>query len=684
MGHAPARAGRARHPPATVAEAEDCSAVQLFVQSARRVALDFGLSPENLPHVVRICRLVAGLPLGIELAAAWVRLFPCWQIADVVEQSLDFLRSTQPDVPERQHSLRATFEYSYDLLSEREQAMFDRLSVFRGGFTVDAARQVAGAVPSELLSLLDKSLLQASPSRRLDVHLTLREYAAEKLAAMPVEEQETQERHVRTYLAFVRQKEETLWGENPKQALEEIEVELGNVREAWRRAVAQVRMEELDSSLGGLSRFYDLRGLFREGETTFGRAAERVLALVQEDAEARRVACRLLTEQARCLFHRARYPQVVQIAQAAVELAQAAKEMLCEARAVRLWGDALYRQREYAAARTQLERALSLAQGGHDAADRPSPAAQALEADSLNSLAGICWGQGDYEGTRMYLEKALPIASAAGNRQSQGSILSNLGVVAVEQGDYAGASIYYRQALRIRQEIGDRNSEGITFNNLGDLFLYLGAYAEAKTYYQQALDIHRETGARANEGLVAGNLGLLSHYLGEHETALKYNQDALQMVQEIGDRAKEGMTWMMLGHALLGVGRLEEAAEAYQNSVALRRELGRPNLAMESLAGLARVALAQGDLARAQAHVEEILSCLETGTLHGTIAPFQVYLTCYRVLKDGQDPRAQEILATAYDLLQERAARITDEEMRRSFLENVAAHREIVSHYLAA
>ena len=139
--------------------------------------------------------------------------------------------------------------------------------------------------------------------------------------------------------------------------------------------------------------------------------------------------------------------------------------------------------------------------------------------------------------------------------------------------------------------------------------------------------------------------------------------------------------WMMLGHALLGLGRLEGAAEAYQNSVALRRELGRPNLAMESLAGLARVALAQGDLARAQAHAEEILSHLETGTLHGAISPFQVYLTCYRVLKAGQDTRAQEILATAYGLLQERAARITDEELRRSFLENVATHREIVSHY---
>jgi tetratricopeptide (TPR) repeat protein len=405
------------------------------------------------------------------------------------------------------------------------------------------------------------------------------------------------------------------------------------------------------------------------------------LALAPKDAEAQRVACRLLTEQARCLLYRARYAQAIEVAQAAVELAQAAQEMLCEAGAAHVWGEALWRRGDYERARTQLERALSLARAVHDVMQRPALTGQAVKTDCLNSLAGVCWRQGDYAGARMYLEQALPIAANAGNRQRQGTILGNLGIVAVEQGDYAAASIYYRQALRVQQEIGDRDGEGVTLANLGNLYLYLGAYTGAKTYYQQALDIHRETGARASEDLVMGNLGLLFHYLGEHETALKYGQDALQMAQEIGDRAKEGIMWMKLGHALLGLGRLEEAAEAYQNSVALRRELAQLNLAMESLAGLAGVALAQGDLARAQAHVEEILSHLETGTLHGTIAPFQVYLTCYRVLEANQAPRAQEILATAYDLLQERAARITDEELRHSFLESVAAHREIVSYY---
>ena len=119
----------------------------------------------------------------------------------------------------------------------------------------------------------------------------------------------------------------------------------------------------------------------------------------------------------------------------------------------------------------------------------------------------------------------------------------------------------------------------------------------------------------------------------------------------------------------------------YQQALALRLELGQHNLAMESLAGLARVSLVQNDLARAQAHVEQILSHLETSTLDGTDEPFRAYHICYRVLRAGRDSRAQGFLNIAYGLLQEQAGKINDEEVRRAFLENVAAHREILSEY---
>jgi len=296
----------------------------------------------------------------------------------------------------------------------------------------------------------------------------------------------------------------------------------------------------------------------------------------------------------------------------------------------------------------------------------------------LNLLAAVCWSQGRHAEAKTYLEQMLPLLSQSGDQLSKAAALGNLGILASDQGDYSEAKAHYERALLIHQEFGHPQGRSTGFVNLGELCLSLGVYAEAKAHLLQALTINREMGAKQREALVLAYLGLLSHYQGEDETARECSQQALKLAQEVGDRPRQGMAWMMLGHALLGLERLEEAAEAYRESVALRHELGQPNLATEPLAGLARVALAQGDPMQAQAHVEEILSHLETGTLDGATAPFQIYLTCYRVLKASQDLRTQEILATAYDLLQERAARITDEEMRRSFLENVAAHREIV------
>ncbi|MFC2046168.1 tetratricopeptide repeat protein, partial [Chloroflexota bacterium] len=222
----------------------------------------------------------------------------------------------------------------------------------------------------------------------------------------------------------------------------------------------------------------------------------------------------------------------------------------------------------------------------------------------------------------------------------------------------------------------------ITLGNLGNLLLYLGAYDEAKDHYERALRVQREIGARNDEALSVGNLGLVYHYLGDDETARRYSYQALQMAQETGERRTEGAMWMKLGHALAGLGLLDEAAKAYWESVTLRRETGWPILALEPLAGLARVALAQGDEAQAQALVEEILEHLESGgALDGIISPFQVFLTCYCVLEAGGDSRALEILATAHDQLQERAAKITDEKLRRSYLENVVAHRELLQAF---
>ena len=144
----------------TTADALSYSAVQLFVQSARRARVDFELTAESLPPVTRICRLTEGMPLGIVLAAAWIELLSLAEIADEMQADIDFLASEMGDLPPRQHSMRAVFDYSWALLTEPEQQVLAKLSVFRGGFTREAAQAIAGATLRQLLALVNKSLIQ--------------------------------------------------------------------------------------------------------------------------------------------------------------------------------------------------------------------------------------------------------------------------------------------------------------------------------------------------------------------------------------------------------------------------------------------------------------------------------------------------------------------------------------------
>jgi tetratricopeptide (TPR) repeat protein len=226
--------------------------------------------------------------------------------------------------------------------------------------------------------------------------------------------------------------------------------------------------------------------------------------------------------------------------------------------------------------------------------------------------------------------------------------------------------------------VGDRYNEGTALGNLGDVSLQQGDYVAARIYYEQALRLFRAIGARLGESIRLAYLGLLHHYQGDDAAAWEFSRQALQLAQDLGARREQGYALTNLGHALTGLGRLAEAAAVYQQAIAVRQELGVRSRMMEPLAGLARVACAQGDTGVALAHVEEILMFLKTGILAGADAPFRIYLTCYRVLQAQHDLRGPGILQIAYQRLQARVAAISDERLRRSFLEQVPEHRELV------
>lgn len=223
----------------------DYSGVSLFVQCARRAQPHFALTRENAAHVARICELVQGAPLGIELAASWLRLLSPEEITGEMEKSLDVLYTGAQDAPERQRSVRAVFEYSWDLLSGGEQQMFRSLAVFRGGFDREAAAHVVGASLPVLAGLVDKSLLRRSAAGRYAIHELLHLYASEKLEQEP-ERERVHDTHCRYFAELLARHQAQLQSEDVSSVLTALGAERENVRAAWNWAVTHRRVHEMN------------------------------------------------------------------------------------------------------------------------------------------------------------------------------------------------------------------------------------------------------------------------------------------------------------------------------------------------------------------------------------------------------------------------------------------------------
>jgi predicted ATPase len=242
----------------TPEDALQYDAVKLFMQSANRVRADFTLQSHDLAYLARICRLTEGLPLGIELAAGWVDVLSLEQIAAEIQKSIDILETDIRDVPERQRSIRATFDYTWERLTGDEQAVFMRLSVFRGGFTIQAAQTVAGATVRSLRQLVNKALVQVSPDIRHNIHELLRQFGEEKLFAS--DEQTTiQAKHAAYFTDFMEERKQDIRGSRQLEALQLIDPDFENVRSAWLYVVNQQEWDQLPKFLHSLWFYLDTR-----------------------------------------------------------------------------------------------------------------------------------------------------------------------------------------------------------------------------------------------------------------------------------------------------------------------------------------------------------------------------------------------------------------------------------------
>ena len=406
------------------AEIGQYAAVRLFADRAHRLQKSFRLSDETLPHVAHICRLVEGLPLGLELTATWVRDYFVQQIAAALEENLDLLATDLRDISPRHRSLAAVFEYSWQLLTADEQAALSQLAVFRGSFTPAAASQVAQTSPLTLTRLRYKSLLRSLGNGRYSLHQLTQQFAAEKLAQMG--ETAVYQQHAAHFLNLVTAQSEALAGAQPQQAIGMVQQDLDNIRQAWHWGTTAGYWKALHRSVAGLSRFYRATGLNGEGAQMMGQALDALPA----DAEPA-LRLDLLLEQTGFIISQARLSVAIIQAEAAASLAQQLDDSVRLGRAFLLLGQAHSQIGDSRQSCSYLEAGLTQARRGQDLA---------LEAEILRYLGKTMQSLKKRQQGENYLQQALQIMRDLGNRTQEQAILLILKATASGSGTIKGST----------------------------------------------------------------------------------------------------------------------------------------------------------------------------------------------------------------------------------------------------
>ena len=464
---------------------EAYSAVQLFAERAKRVQRRFSLEDERA-CAVKICRLVDGMPLGIELAAGWVRTLPCNDLAAEIEQSLDFLTSRSRTATERHRSLRAVFEHSWNLLTPPEQAVLMRLSVFRGSFDRAAARAVASASLPVLSILVDKSLLRVDDDGRYNVHELLRQYAAEKLATDANSHAQTLHRHMIHYADTMQRLGAELEGHRQLQALAEIDADFDNIMAAWNLAVEQVNAGNIRKCINAIWRFHSIRGRYLQSEQMLQPAIDRLQNVTSVNDLTTETLGWALAVQAHNLAGAGRLSQGQRLAQQSEQLLRP----LGNSRALALalwnlaWGKGWEGFRDIGTGVS--EEALEVAQSIND--DWMSAFVRRQLGNFYHILDEPDRGWDE-------VRTAHAISVRLGDRLAEYDAEKLMAVYCYEEGDFSAAEAYRQQGLEFHQAINDPHGMVSDLRVLAAWQLTKGNYEPALTYEEEALSIARDMGA---------------------------------------------------------------------------------------------------------------------------------------------------------------------------------------------
>jgi predicted ATPase len=497
-------------------------AVRLFAERARAASGDFAVTTQNAAAVAQICRRLDGLPLAIELAASWTRLLPPTDLLETLSARLLELGGGPRDAPARQQTIRDTIAWSHDLLPDEARALFARLGVFVGGWSIDAAAAVSGLDRAEVLggltTLIDQSLVQriAGPNGepRFGMLETIQEFAREQL--MLGGERDTIARRYRDhYLALAERAKEEITGPDQSVWLARLAAEHDNLRAVLNWALATGDAETALRLGAALWCFRAQRGHLSEGRC----ALERALAL---DGQA---------------------------------------DPAVRASAIHYLGNLALDQNDFAAAHRYFTESLAAWQELGD---------EERVACALNGLGIVARDRGEYTRARAHFYEALAIWSVLGDAPGIAIANHNLGKVETAEGAYDQSRAFHDEALAIRRKQGNLGGVAYSLSELATIARLSGDAVTGKTLYEESLAIFKQLGDRQGEAHAQHGLARIAQQTGGDLKALRLFRETLTLCQSLGDRnvvveSIEGIAAIMAGR-----GSAQEAVRLLGAAAALR------------------------------------------------------------------------------------------------------------------
>lgn len=529
-------------------------ALQLFIDRAQQVRFDFQPAATELAAIHRIARLVEGMPLALELAAAQTDQYTCESIANQLMSNLDTLATTQRDVPPRQRSIRAAFDHSWMLLAPTEQQLLAALAVFAGGFTAAAAQAVAAATPALLRTLLHKSLLYFDGTQgRYTLHDLVRQYAGEKLQTDHPALLARQAAHSHYFAHFLAERTRPLQS-SARAVIAEVTAEYDNIRLLWQRACETQQIPLIRLAFMPLAHFYDGTARYSEGKALY--AAALAAFDLQPDAPPATqpwLVAGLLIAYGNMLERLGEYTEAGHVVQRALAIVDAHNHADGITYALLLLGRIALDQGEFAHAETWLRRGVAFCREHNDTIGA---------ARALLRLGTALADQGQWQAAHDCYTEALALFTGAGEERGAIYTCVELGAWEAEQGKLAAAHTYWQRCAMLASAPHAPHLQAEAQVRIGYYLIRFAQYEEAERLLITALPLLRAQAHGITFATAINHLALLYTLRKESTIAEPLLQQALWLAHNLGTLRQSLAVLLTYGHFSLGQGETTQACQA--------------------------------------------------------------------------------------------------------------------------